>query len=193
MSTVIHHRAMEPTASVGIYVDSIDRGPKGDKGDTGDKGDKGDKGDTGVGILKLYIDERDHLMAEFSNGDVKDAGEMPKILTKRVFAGNIDGAINSIPLIYNGKKVEISTDRISHVLINGITYTEGFEIRDGNLILSMPDVPSGKIEIFTNTHGISTEGAGAVTSVNGKVGDVEVKSEVEAISEPEINQVFEGE
>lgn len=194
MSVVIHHRpSIDGTANAaGIYVDSIDRGPKGDKGDTGDKGDKGDKGDIGVGVMKVYVDEADHLITEFSDGSKHDAGEMPKILTKRVFVGEIVGN-NTIPLVYDGKPVEINQNRVSHILINGVVYTDNFNIADGNITLSIDPLPTGKLEIFTNTHGISTEGAGAVTSVNGKVGDVEIQGEVEPIQDYEIDQVVNEE
>lgn len=49
-------------------------GEKGDKGDKGDRGLTGWEGEDGEYIVNSYVDGRDHLMLEMSDGSVMDAG-----------------------------------------------------------------------------------------------------------------------
>lgn len=190
MSNVIHNRHCNGGIA-GQYIDSQDRGPQGKQGDPGNDGKPGPRGNPGISVARMYIDENEHLIAVMTDESEKDAGEIPKIVAKRVFLAEIDGSSNTIPLVSDGKPVEIKRERISHILINGVTYTDDFDIRDGALVLEFGEtpIPSGKLEVFTISNGVLSANGGAVTSVNGKVGDVEIIAEVEPITDEEIHAI----
>lgn len=169
----IHDRRDGRGGAAGIYVDSIDRGPKGERGEEGKRGDQGEKGETGAGVVNVYVDDNDHLIAEMSNGEKKDAGEMPKVISRRVFVCEIDGTTNTIPL-----EASIKTERVTHLLINGLTYTDGFRFGNGSLILDFPleEVPAGKLEIFANVH--------------SRAGEVEIPLDLRPITEEELETIL---
>lgn len=143
---VIHDRPCN--GSAGLYLDSVDRGPEGKKGKPGAQGDPGKKGDTGVSVVDVYVDD-DHLITKLSDGREVDAGELPKVITRRAAIISLDGIAKVFTL-----GAVINPDRVSHILINGVTYTEGFTINNDTITLNLPDkdVPTGKLEIFVNTH-----------------------------------------
>lgn len=143
---VIHDRPCNGPA--GLYLDSVDRGSKGEKGEKGETGKTGEKGDTGVSVVGVYVDD-DHLMTKLSDGREVDAGELPKVITRRAAVILLDGIARTFTL-----DAVINPDRVSHILINGVTYTEGFTIASDTITLNFPDedIPNGKLEIFVNTH-----------------------------------------
>lgn len=173
---VIHDRRNGRGGAAGIYADSIDRGPKGERGEEGKRGDQGEKGETGVGVVNVYVDDNDHLITEMSNGEKKDAGEMPKVISRRAFTCQIDGSTREIPI-----SVPIKTDRVTHILINGVTYTEGFSFNGTTLVLDFPaaEIPVGKLEVFANTH--------------SRAGEIEVPLDLQPITGEELEAILSEE
>ena len=171
---VIHIRACGQGGPSGMYLDSTDRGPEGKRGIPGEEGEKGETGDTGTSVIGIRIDDNDHLIAKMSNDKEIDAGEMPKIITRRVCSATIDGTTQEINL---GKSVNPA--RVPYILINGLVYTEGFSIDGQILKLELENIPKGKLEVFTNTH--------------SRAGDVDVPIEIKALTEAEIIAILDGE
>lgn len=172
---VIHDRPYN--GSAGLYLDSTDRGPMGGRGEKGDDGDKGDTGDTGTSVVGVYIDDNDHLITKMSDSTEVDAGEMPKVISRRAFACEIDGTTNVIPIA-----VPINKERVTHILINGVTYTNGyFAFNDAGLVLDFPNdkIPAGKLEVFANTH--------------SRAGEVEIPLDLVPITADELNVICDGE
>ncbi len=190
MSNVIHNRYCNGGIT-GQYIDSQDRGPQGEQGERGNDGDPGPQGEPGISVARMYIDENEQLVAVMTDDTEINAGEIPKAITKRVFVTEIDGSANTIPLVTDGKPVDVKRERVSHILINGVTYTDDFDIKDGALVLEFGEtpIPSGKLEVFTISNGVLMENGGAVTSVNGRVGDVEITAEIEPITDEEIHTI----
>lgn len=197
MRNVIHKRmngcGCYGSESAGMYVDSTDRGPKGNEGKKGEKGDPGDKGNPGndgVSVVKVSVDKREHLLVEFSNGRRTDLGEIPKIVTQRVFTTEITGNTKKIELSSQGVQVVVDESRISFILINGVMYTDEYHIEDNNLVLDIENIPAGKLEVFTNSHLISSAQGGGVSSVNGKTGDIVIENDIIPISTSEIGEII---
>ncbi len=174
MSNVIHGRPMQADGATGLYVDSKDRGPRGLPGKDGDRGKEGKRGIQGVSIQQVTITDDDHLIAKLDNDKSIDAGELPKIITRRVCSVIIDGTTREINL---GKS--INPARVPYILINGLVYTEGFSIDGKIMTLNLEKIPSGKLEVFINTH--------------SKAGDVDVPVEIKALTEAEIVAILDGE
>lgn len=170
---VIHDRPC--SGSAGLYLDSIDRGSKGETGEKGDTGDTGEKGDTGVSVVDVYVED-DHLITKLSDGQKVDAGELPKVITRRAAVVVLDGTTRTLAL-----DAAISPDRVSHILINGVTYTEGFTIADGAITLGFADkdIPVGKLEIFVNTH--------------SRAGEIEAPLDLQPITDEELEVILSRE
>lgn len=169
---VIHDRPCN--GSAGLYLDSTDRGPEGKKGGPGEKGDPGKKGDPGTSVVDVYVNDDDHLMTKFSDGREVDAGELPRVITRRAATVVLDGTMKVIKL-----DVTINPDRVSHILINGVTYTEGFTIADNTIMLNFSDedIPVGKLEIFVNTH--------------SRAGEVDIPIDIKPMTNEELLAILE--
>lgn len=177
MRNVIHSRHPASSDSTeGLYLDSIDRGPKGEQGEQGKQGKPGEQGKTGIGVTAVYVDDNDHLITEMSDGSKTDAGEMPKVISRRIFTCQIDGTTNEVPI-----NTPIKTDRVTHILINGVTYTEGFSFNGTNLVLgfSAGEIPAGKLEIFASTH--------------SRAGEIEVPLDLQPITDEELEVILSRE
>lgn len=171
---VIHDRPYN--GSSGLYLDSIDRGPEGKEGPRGKEGEEGKQGKTGISVTAIYVDDNDHLITEMSDGSKTDAGELPKVVTRRIAVATLDGIAKTIAL-----DAVINPDRVSHILINGVTYTEGFTITDNAITLNFADenIPTGKLEVFVNAH--------------SRAGEVDIPVDFKPMTDEELLAILEKE
>ena len=115
-------------------------------------------------------------MTKFSDGREVDAGELPRVITRRAATVALDGTMKIIKL-----DVTINPDRVSHILINGVTYTEGFTIIDNTVTLNFSDedIPVGKLEIFVNTH--------------SRAGEVDIPIDIKPMTDEELLAILDKE
>lgn len=151
---VIHSVEDNNSQIIHVSVNSNDRGATGDKGDS---------------ITNLRITEENRLEATLSDGQTIDGGVVPAIKTRRVFVADMDGVKRTYILPLN-----IESSQVSYILMNGVAYSDGYVLQSGEITLNYDDLPAGRLEVVLNDN--SGSGGTSNTSINGKAGDIHLKT-----------------
>ena len=151
---VIHSVEDNNSQIIHVSVNSNDRGATGDKGDS---------------ITNLRITEENRLEATLSDGQTIDGGAVPAIKTRRVFVADMDGVKRTYILPLN-----IESSQVSYILMNGVAYSDGYVLQSGEITLNYDDLPAGRLEVVLNDN--SGSGGTSNTSINGKAGDIHLKT-----------------
>lgn len=151
---VIHSVEDNNSQIIHVSVNSNDRGATGEKGDS---------------VTNLRITEENRLEATLSNGQTIDGGAVPVIKTRRVFVAEMDGVKRTYILPLN-----IESSQVSYILMNGVDYSYGYILQSGEITLNYDDLPAGRLEVVLNDN--SGSGGASNTSINGKTGDIHLKT-----------------
>lgn len=150
---VIHSIEDNDSQIIHVSVNSNDRGATGEKGES---------------IVNVKITDANRLEATLSNGQTIDGGAIPAIKTRRVFIANMDGIKRTYIL-----PISIESSQVSYILMNGVVYSDGYVLQSGEITLNYDDLPAGRLEIVLNDNSSSS---GGNISINGKTGDVNLKT-----------------
>ena len=150
---VIHSIEDNDSQIIHISVNSNDRGATGEKGDS---------------IVDVKITDANHLETTLSNGQTIDGGAIPAIKTRRIFIADMDGIKRTYILPLN-----VESSQVSYILMNGVVYSDGYVLQSGEITLNYDDLPAGRLEIVLNDNSSSS---GGNISINGKTGDVNLKT-----------------
>ena len=151
---VIHSIEDNDSQIIHISVNSNDRGATGEKGDS---------------IVDVKITDANHLETTLSNGQTIDGGAIPAIKTRRIFIANMDGIKRTYIL-----PLSVESSQVSYILMNGVVYSDGYVLQSGEITLNYDDLPAGRLEIVLNDN--SGSGGGGNISINGKTGDINLKT-----------------
>lgn len=151
---VIHSIEDNNSQIIHISVNSNDRGATGEKGDS---------------IVDVKITDANHLETTLSNGQTIDGGAIPAIKTRRIFIANMDGIKRTYIL-----PLSVESSQVSYILMNGVVYSDGYVLQSGEITLNYDDLPAGRLEIVLNDN--SGSGGGGNISINGKTGDINLKT-----------------
>lgn len=151
---VIHSVEDNNSQIIHVSVNSNDRGATGEKGDS---------------VVDVKITETNHLETTLSNGQTIDGGAVPAIKTRRVFVADMDGVKRTYIL-----PLDIEASQVSYILMNGVAYSDGYVLQSGEITLNYDDLPAGRLEVVLNDN--SGSGGTSNTSVNGKAGDIHLKT-----------------
>lgn len=151
---VIHSVEDNNSQIIHVSVNSNDRGATGEKGDS---------------VTNLKITEENRLEATLSNGQTIDGGAVPAIKTRRVFVADMDGVKRTYIL-----PLDIEASQVSYILMNGVAYADGYVLQSGEITLNYDDLPAGRLEVVLNDN--SGSGGTSNTSINGKAGDIHLKT-----------------
>lgn len=150
---VIHSIEDNDSQIIHVSVNSNDRGATGEKGDS---------------IVDVKITDANRLETTLSNGQTIDGGAIPAIKTRRVFIADMDGIKRTYILPLN-----VESSQVSYILMNGVVYSDGYVLQSGEITLNYDDLPAGRLEIVLNDNSSSS---GGNISINGKTGDVNLKT-----------------
>lgn len=151
---VIHSVEDNNSQIIHVSVNSNDRGATGEKGDS---------------VVDVKITETNRLETTLSNGQTIDGGAVPVIKTRRVFVADMDGVKRTYILPLN-----IEASQVSYILMNGVAYSDGYVLQSGEITLNYDDLPAGRLEVVLNDN--SGSGGTSNTSINGKAGDIHLKT-----------------
>ena len=151
---VIHSVEDNNSQIIHVSVNSNDRGATGEKGDS---------------VVDVKITETNRLETTLSNGQTIDGGAVPAIKTRRVFVADMDGVKRTYILPLN-----IEASQVSYILMNGVAYSDGYVLQSGEITLNYDDLPAGRLEVVLNDN--SGSGGTSNTSINGKAGDIHLKT-----------------
>lgn len=151
---VIHSIEDNNSQIIHVSVNSNDRGATGEKGDS---------------IVNVKITDTNRLETTLSNGQTIDGGAVPAIKTRRVFVAEMDGIKRTYILPLN-----IESSQVSYILMNGVAYSDGYILQSGEITLNYDDLPAGRLEVVLNDN--SDSGGGSNVSINGKTGDINLKT-----------------
>nr|DAD62629.1 MAG TPA: Baseplate wedge protein [Caudoviricetes sp.] len=151
---VIHSVEDNNSQIIHVSVNSNDRGATGEKGDS---------------VVDVKITETNRLETTLSNGQTIDGGAVPAIKTRRVFVADMDGVKRTYIL-----PLDIEASQVSYILMNGVAYSDGYVLQSGEITLNYDDLPAGRLEVVLNDN--SGSGGTSNTSVNGKAGDIHLKT-----------------
>ena len=148
MSSVINIRECESSCGneIHVCVSEGERGPQGLQGEKGEQGERGERGYSVSGATIRQLDE--HLVLTLQDGTKIDAGELPKRVAQVAATYMLDG----VTKVFTLDTSKVNPDYVCCLIINGVTYLEGWNITDNKLALEFDSdkIPSGTMYVVVN-------------------------------------------